>query len=494
MFDYMFESHKNFKMSNVACNVHSQRKEFYNQDIDENKCCYNGRIYYISKPWSHEIYVVSSDFQGKDMKIISRVDSNEFYYIHVNVTGIYLYGSSDERDYLHIRHMGFDGQIMGECEEKFPGCIVGNLCFYDNMLYFSTEIMEYEKAKIKWMDVDNKRVYTVYEKASMIERLFCTGNKLIFYATYKNCQSDYEEHGWMIFELLSGKTECLSNPYCNIENVIDNPEVYDDESPQYNQMCAYDRNITFFDFDRDIFWTERTEKSADLEYVWYWEPRRLWGNRDDIIPDLPIWRAENYFKGPASYMREYFDGTYHYYAPHYTQFKSADVDGNVYDWNDLDNNHGECDKFMVMGKNVFFNAIAWREEEYELSIKKVSPLREAWFNSDLPACVIADYEDKIEKNVVDRRKTDCDLIVEKIIGETDMKYNICTFGAKFHIGFGVQILININGRTYECKTHNSVKGRIDGMKKLYVENGVGLGNRLKASYFGEDKLIILQKL
>ena len=67
-----------------------------------------------------------------------------------------------------------------------------------------------------------------------------------------------------------------------------------------------------------------------------------------------------------------------------------------------------------------------------------------------------------------------DLVVEKEIRNTDVKYNICTFGSKFHIGFGVSVTIKINGKEYSAKSHKTAKGRIDGMKKLYFENGITL--------------------
>ena len=85
-----------------------------------------------------------------------------------------------------------------------------------------------------------------------------------------------------------------------------------------------------------------------------------------------------------------------------------------------------------------------------------------------------------------------DLYTTKTIGQTDIKYNICTFGAKFHIGFGVPVVININGKSYSCKMHNSVKGRIDGMKKIYDDNNIQLGDELKASYSAVDQVITLE--
>ena len=85
-----------------------------------------------------------------------------------------------------------------------------------------------------------------------------------------------------------------------------------------------------------------------------------------------------------------------------------------------------------------------------------------------------------------------DLCVVKTIGDTDVKYNICTFGAKFHIGFGVPVTIRINDYVYSFNMHKTAKGRIDGMKKLYAENGIVLGTVLKATYNAKNQEIILE--
>ena len=82
----------------------------------------------------------------------------------------------------------------------------------------------------------------------------------------------------------------------------------------------------------------------------------------------------------------------------------------------------------------------------------------------------------------------------KTLGTTDMKYNICTFGAAFHIGAGVPVTLAIGGKRYERKTHNTVKGRIDGMKQLYVSHGLKLGDVLDAQYSPTENTIYLTKL
>lgn len=708
--DHAYEQHIEYSMPIVVKNVHSHGKELYRSNIDSRICEYDEKIYYIKSSYGHPAYLCSSDLSGNDIKIVTEV-SEDFDYsnIHVNTTGIYLYYLRDG-DRLLIQHISFDGKKIGECREEYDGGYeeghsVSNVYFYDNKAYYVYEyhMDDDSKSQIKCMYVDEGRTDVIYEKANSVERLFATEEKLIFSARYENddCEESWAD-GWMILDLLWGTIECLSNPYCSPENVIDDPDIYYEENPRYNDKYNYDRKIVSFDLNRGIFWAERTsmegEDSAHLKPIKYWEPKSLWGDRDEVISDLPIWKIT----GESRAGREYFDGIYHYYSESYHVFKSSDVYGNTYEWSVGNGGHGVCDNFKVIGDYLFLNVAAYDEEQYELSVRKVEPIRKSWFEKELPEEVIALYqngekntsdssmkksveksddfsfgfelqvieeqevsliepdelptevedeepdrdcscfEDKAEtsdkrnplklydlrasvdkfvgakQSLIDFRKslpekwdynafvgilmsvkgpkhadiacmnmaigqgdnfkstetrleamglidlfnkykgkkydqnvtveevedeiiaiapkyktirdffdkvvvtqmsnrnyevpsnivklsvnkntttnregTDQDLYVDKKIGDTDVKYNICTFGSKFHIGFGVPVTIQINGNTYQCKTHNTAKGRIDGMKKLYAENNIALGDVLKATYSAEDKAIRIEKI
>lgn len=61
----------------------------------------------------------------------------------------------------------------------------------------------------------------------------------------------------MLLNILTNDIECIRNPYCSPENVLDNPSYYDYESFEYNEKNDFDRRIVFFDLSRKIFWIER---------------------------------------------------------------------------------------------------------------------------------------------------------------------------------------------------------------------------------------------
>lgn len=87
-----------------------------------------------------------------------------------------------------------------------------------------------------------------------------------------------------------------------------------------------------------------------------------------------------------------------------------------------------------------------------------------------------------------------DLHVVKTLGTTDVKYNICTFGSAFHIGWNQPVAVVIGGKRYERKMHSTGKGRMDGMKQIYADHGLGLGDVLDARYSAAERTVYLTKL
>lgn len=412
--DSVYEAQVDNIMPFVDRNVHTNSREYYrsmkryDSDRDRFKMCeYDGRIYYQQQDSGNEIkYLCSSDMEGDDVEIISEVHfSGEN--VQVNITGIYLYtsesDSSDRR--LRVQHFDFDGNLLAECcDEDENSSGDREIYFYDNNVYFVSRYSTYysDKDIIKCMHVDIGVIEVLYEKAEFISGLCATGEKLIFFARYCSEERDEDgcsenDEGWMMMDLMQDSVECISNPYCSPENIVDKPEVYDDESPEYNEKCSYNRHIVSFDLNRGIFWTERRasglegKDSAHLESVKYWEPKSLWGNRDEVIPDMPVWKIVN---ESTNYGREYFDGVYYYCAKDCSNFESYDKYGNVYNWSDGNGGHGYCDNYNVIGDYLFLDLAAYNEEQYPLAVCKIDPIRKSWIKGSVPKEAIERFKGK----------------------------------------------------------------------------------------------------
>lgn len=509
--DQMFELHKQFKMPAANENLHSHRKEFYGfgEMVDSKMCLYKGRIYYKNSG-----YLCSSDCNGNNINILYKIDSH-YEYIYVNITGIYMY-SYDKK--LDVCHLDFTGNVISRFEDKYEyngRCQVNDIYIYDNRVYYSISDTQGEEkgepAKIKCTYIDEKRTDTIYNKTGCycIERLFATDKKIIFWANYYHYNglgNKCDDSGWMILDLQIKYTECLSNPYCSPENVVDNPNVYDCESSFY--IPGYDdyrRNIAFFDLDRDLFWVQRYAK--DNHKAAYLEPRALWGNRDAIVPNLPVFKADSGSREMRCQRigtREYFDGYVYYKCGDY-HFSSCDMYGKKEkdSWDKHMEGYPAYNVFSVMGNYLFLDLAVGSGygKIFKLSTKP-EPIRKSWFHFELPHEALKKFKQKSAladtlKHISDSQRqeiADHDLETEKVLGKTDIKYNICTFGANFHIGFGVQLIIKINGYKYNCKTHKSSKGRIDGMKKIYMDNNIKLGDRLYARYSAAQNVLFLKKI
>lgn len=84
----------------------------------------------------------------------------------------------------------------------------------------------------------------------------------------------------------------------------------------------------------------------------------------------------------------------------------------------------------------------------------------------------------------------------KVLTSTDVKYGILTFGKKLaDVPVGAPCTLYYNGNTYSCKAHNTTRGRIDGLRRLYIDNPeLQEGARVTATYDDDEGEITLTLL
>lgn len=162
------------------------------------------------------------------------------------------------------------------------------------------------------------------------------------------------------------------------------------------------------------------------------------------------------------------------------------------------------------------------EDEFEQKAQALKDFMEDFFNGNNERVRIqprtdpgrkGDYYEDIQKYFPDRTRTGpppappeptplppeppppaADLRVIKVLGATDIKYSICTFGAALDIDPGAPVTLEMGGVRYERKMHSRTKGRVDGMKQLYTDNGLGLGDALEARYVPAERTIHLTRI
>ena len=77
---------------------------------------------------------------------------------------------------------------------------------------------------------------------------------------------------------------------------------------------------------------------------------------------------------------------------------------------------------------------------------------------------------------------------------TNLNYGILTMGSRFHIGFGVPVTVFLDDGIYSGKTHSTAKGRVDGLKQLFTDSALALGDVLRARYVASEGAIYLYRL
>ena len=116
---------------------------------------------------------------GKDIKIVAETQDDFGYpYIHVNITGIYMYYVPMYGGLLLVKHFDFMGKLLVEFRKEYKdGDEISNIYIYDNNLYYvhKSRINDKCKYKIECIHVDSKSVEILYEKATSIEKLYATG-------------------------------------------------------------------------------------------------------------------------------------------------------------------------------------------------------------------------------------------------------------------------------------------------------------------------------
>ncbi len=76
------------------------------------------------------------------------------------------------------------------------------------------------------------------------------------------------------------------------------------------------------------------------------------------------------------------------------------------------------------------------------------------------------------------------LKIKRKLGTTEVQYKIICAGSKFDLGADKTVTVCFRGQSYSAKTHKSVKGRIDGLTKMYRDypEVFALNNEIELEY------------
>lgn len=467
----------------------SQHREFYSLTWSLPTAAVLGdRLYYLCQ---NALCVSGLDGSGARI-LCENLESDN---LTVSSAGVFLYSAqwADDRDLLLVQHLGLDGRRIGEYSLDADEYTCGRLYVVDDNLYY--DVGKNGKRQLRVYNTTTRTGRILYDRAAEITRLFANERFLVFQARYENGELD--GMGWMLCELATGRVTCLD---CALspEQVLDCPDCYDEDSIFYEEDPT-SRRIIAFDMAREILWTERHVPEAGGTSL-YWEPRPLDAEVKDwhkLVPGVPIWRLDREAWRDASGGQIYFDGDRLFAAPIYHKFYGGARTGEICHW-DMSHGHGACEYFLVVGDLLLLDVDAYGEKVYRACPEPSAPIGESWRNTLPPKPEVRPVSPSgpvtISRFTGSQEPQTWDLEAEKALTATNLNYGILTMGSRFHIGFGVPVTVFLDDGIYSGKTHSTAKGRVDGLKQLFTDSALALGDVLRARYVASEGAIYLYRL
>lgn len=477
---------------------------------------HDGKLYYLSK--RDGLCVSNPD--GSDARLLFE-KADRGHTLAISSGHIFLYTQlyEDGRDFVELRELSLDGRLVRtHILEDVEDGVVSKLYIVGDTVYYPGS-RDGDQCPLYAYNTQSQTRSVIYGMASEIHRLYASPTQVVFEAVYE--YNGFSEKGWMCLNLETGAVRCLSSTL-SPELLITRPECFDEDSFAYEDNCV-SQKIFAVDLTREqgILWVERQLEPRDGSPI-YLEPRSLLDPWGEALQGMPVWRFTGEDWNHIRSGQVYFDGDRMFCAPDYYHFYGVTRDGTPQHWN-LSNGHGECEQFCVVEDLLLLDVDAYGEKVYRASPQPSPPLRDSWRN-ELPAPeepVFAPLFTPLSLEPLQGAQAEppaspdealtapesggasvppCkasipvppgDPAARKDLTSTDVKYGILTLGSKFPIGTGVPVTVCFHGSRYAAKTHNTSKGRVDGLRKLFTDHGLQPGQTLEVWYDPAENTIYL---
>lgn len=444
----------------------------------------NRRLYYLCRDNHNRTKLCASDLDGGNPQVLADAEQYEGAYLAATSVSVFLYDTAVGRrgnTVLQVKELPLDGGQPREFQVEADDDTARSVYIYASSLYYVLHKNGKCCLCVYHGETGTSRV--LYQRAAEITAVYAGLDYVIFHAEYE--KNDLREDGWMMYWMHTGQVQCLD---CSLspENVLDHPQYYNEDSRSYVKDVRR-RKIAFFDLARDIMWVEHADggPGGTLCLV----AHSLRGEGHPRRQELPVWHLDPEWWGRMRGRLVYFDGDRMYAAPSYYCFESCDRDGTVYQWDLHNNGHGCCEQFCVFGDHLFLDGDTHGEKVYRAVAAPTAPLKDSW-RKKAPSEASAKQSESAPAMGCERP----DLEVTKTLTATDVKYGILTLGTKFHIGLALPVTVMAGGKGYSGKMHATTKGRVDGLKRMFAEQGLNEGDRVRAAYMEAQGVIYLERI
>ena len=87
-----------------------------------------------------------------------------------------------------------------------------------------------------------------------------------------------------------------------------------------------------------------------------------------------------------------------------------------------------------------------------------------------------------------------DFVLTHKAGKSEIKYGFILLGTSRNLGLGQEVSVRCGeGKPVLKRMHKSTEGRLDGLTKIYRDNGIQTGTLLRVSYDSGKRLLTIQK-
>lgn len=354
--------------ASTRANVCTSKKGFYLGD--ENYSLfrikyfpYMGSLYRADKYDNCYRIVAVSEEHGAETEAAEVITGaiNNVRIAAVNATGIYVIAVVKENEWFKtvIHRLGHDGSLIKSIAlDTAENNNLRDMDICGTKIYYRTTTDDYFNV-VYIYDVETGVKTTAYRSDAQRKILKIIGAHDEVYINISFTNSfegkEYTDSGWYVYSSEMDGLQCVSSEFFPPHTLLENPECYDPENPDYVPPENRGRlNILAFDVVKQIMWLAEEDKAAGKYRIMsapVSDPSAKGAAEWELnIADSPFTIGDDGVNVRG--YRLFFDGVNMYWAGKYYEFHSYAADGKS-NLISSANNSGEMQHFEIFDKTFY---------------------------------------------------------------------------------------------------------------------------------------------
>lgn len=352
----------------TRANVCTSKKGFYLGD--ENYSLfrikyfpYMGSLYRADKYDNCYRIVAVSEEHGAETEAAEVITGaiNNVRIAAVNATGIYVIAVVKENEWFKtvIHRLGHDGSLIKSIAlDTAENNNLRDMDICGTKIYYRTTTDDYFNVVYIYDTETGKKTLAYRSDAQRkILKIIGADDEVYINISFTNLieGKEYTDSGWYVYSSEMDGLQCVSSDFFPPNTLLENPECYDPENPDYVHPENRGRlNILAFDVVKQIMWLAEEDKAAGKYRIMsapVSDPSAKGAAQWELnAADSPFTIGDNGVNVRG--YRLFFDGANMYWAGKYYEFHSYDPDGKS-SLISSDNNSGEMQHFEIFDKTFY---------------------------------------------------------------------------------------------------------------------------------------------